>query len=186
VPDFQEKSENISKVPEAQEKLDTTRDNLIYDLVKRRYDSEWQRINNLDGKANSLVGYISLVTGFLLGSATFAMSSALICRPALSSVYFCGIGILIVSIVLALLATRIRKWPNVPDVKFLLEKYTSEPYDVVLKTNAATMADAISDIEAQNKEKAMYINRCWYFLICGLILVFVFVILFTVTGAKAC
>jgi Na+/phosphate symporter len=184
VPDSQ--SENISKVTEEKEKSDTIRDNLIFDLIKRRYDSEWQRINNLDGKANSLVGYISLVTGFLLGSATFAMSSALICRPVLSSVYFGGIGILIVSIVLALLATRVRKWPNVPNVKVLLESYTSEPYDVVLKTNAATMADAICDIEAQNNEKAMYINRCWYFLIGGLVLVLIFVILFTVTGAEPC
>lgn len=186
MPDFQEKSENISKVPEEQEKSDTTRDNLIYDLIKRRYDSEWQRINNLDGKANSLVGYISLVTGFLLGSATFAMSSALICRPLLSSVYFCGIAVLIASIVLALLATRVRIWPNVPNVKVLLESYTTQPYDVVLKTNAATMAEAISEIEVQNNEKATYINRCWYFLIGGLILVLVFVILFTVTGAEPC
>ena len=185
MPDLQEKTENNSKIEEKQNS-DTIRDNLIFDLIKRRYDNEWQRINNLDGKANSLVGYISLVTGFLLGSATFAMSSALICRPFLSSVYFTGIGILILSIVLALLATRVRTWPNVPNVKVLLESYTSEPYDVVLKTNAATMADAIGEIEVQNNMKAMYINRCWYFLIGGLILVLIFVILFTVTGAEPC
>jgi hypothetical protein len=185
VPDFSEKSENNSKMQQ-EEESDTMRDNLIFDLIKRRYDNEWQRINNLDGKANSLVGYISLVTGFLLGSATFAMAPALICRPVLSSVYFTGIGILIVSIVLALLATRVRIWPNVPNVKVLLESYTTQPYDVVLKTNAATMAEAICDIEVQNNEKALYINRCWYFLIGGLTLVLIFIILFTVSGAEPC
>jgi hypothetical protein len=187
VPDAQEMSGNSSKTTaEQNQRSDTDRDNLIFDLIKRRYDNEWQRINNLDSKANNLVGYISLVTGFLLGSATFAMSSALICRPVLSSVYFSGIGILIVSIVLALLASKVRMWPNVPNVKFLLESYTAEPYDVVLKTNAATMAEAISEIEVQNNKKALYISRCWYFLIGGLVLVLIFVILFTLSGAEPC
>ncbi|HZD35823.1 MAG TPA: hypothetical protein VE130_11525 [Nitrososphaeraceae archaeon] len=162
------------------------RDELIFELIKKRYDNEWQRITNLDNKASNLVGYVSLVAGLLLGSATFTLSSSLVCKPILSSAYFIGIAVLLSSIVSALLASRVRKWPNVPNVQVLLDSYTTLPYDEVLKSNAATMASAIEKIELQNNRKASLINWSWYFLISGLTLVLSFVILYTLYGAEPC
>jgi hypothetical protein len=41
------------------------RDDLIFNLIKRRYDGEVEKINNLDNKAGSLIGLTGGGFGFL-------------------------------------------------------------------------------------------------------------------------
>ena len=81
------------------------RDTLLFDVIKRRYDAEWDKIAGLDSKANNFIGFISVVTGL----------------------YFFGTGLLLVSIGFALSAIKIRRWHAVPNVETLLNKYTSMP-----------------------------------------------------------
>lgn len=42
----------------------------MFDLVKRRYDSETTRSRDIDGKAHNSVGYVSVIVGLLLGSGS--------------------------------------------------------------------------------------------------------------------
>ncbi len=51
--------------------IDPQRDVLIFELIKRRLDNEWRRINDLDSKANNLVGFVSVVISLLLGAGNF-------------------------------------------------------------------------------------------------------------------
>ena len=46
--------------------LDQKRDELIFDLIKRRFDNEWQRVDALDTKAGTLIGFISIVVSLTL------------------------------------------------------------------------------------------------------------------------
>ncbi|MGA9153159.1 MAG: hypothetical protein WBZ36_21485 [Candidatus Nitrosopolaris sp.] len=100
------------------------RDTLLFDLIKRRYDAEWDRIAGLDSKANNFIGFISVVTGLLLGSSTFTFSKLSCTYPSLTVLYFLGTGLLLVSIGFALSAIKIRRWHAVPNVETLLNKYT--------------------------------------------------------------
>jgi len=102
------------------------RDTLLFDVIKRRYDAEWDKIAGLDSKANNFIGFISVVTGLLLGSSTFTYSK-LLSYPSLTVLYFFGTGLLLVSIGFALSAIKIRRWHAVPNVETLLNKYTSMP-----------------------------------------------------------
>jgi hypothetical protein len=77
------------------------RDDLIFDLIKRRYDGEIEKSNNLDNKAGSLIGLTGVIIGFLLGASTLTTSTLLL-NSILSIVYFVDIGILLTSIGFAL------------------------------------------------------------------------------------
>jgi hypothetical protein len=171
--------ENVSAVGAAASELQ--RDLLIYELIKRRLENERQRINDLDAKANNLVGFVSVVISILLGSALFELRS-LSSNLAVSILFFVGMGGLLLSIVLALAGFRIRRWRDVPEVQYLIEKYTTLPHEEVLKRNAGEMANAVKHAEVQNNRKAQLISWSWYFLIVGLSLVVLFIVLLTAIG----
>jgi hypothetical protein len=162
---------------------DLKRDMLLFDLIKRRYDSVWDRITNLDSKANNLMGFVSVVIGLLLGPITLSLSK-LLSYLLLSVLYFSGIGLLLISIGIALYALKIKRWDAVPDVQTLLDKYTSTSYYEALIANRDTMADAVLKMEKQTNSKAKFIGLSWYLLIAGLVGIFMFIVLLTGTGAK--
>jgi hypothetical protein len=70
----------------------------------------------------------------------------------------------------------------VPDVKRLLEYYVTKTYQELLRSNAATMADAVKLSEQNNRHKARYAQYGWYLLLSGLIMVFIFMVLYTLSG----
>jgi hypothetical protein len=90
--------DNGQATPVQNESIDPQRDILIFELIKGRPDNEWRRINDLDSKANNLVGFVSVVISLLLGATAFKLSSALKCNIDLSILYFIGIGLLLAQI----------------------------------------------------------------------------------------
>jgi hypothetical protein len=160
---------------------DQKRYELILDLVKRRYDSELARTKDLDSKAGSLIGFVSVVVGLLVGLGTIDLLSKLV-KLEYSIPYFLGIGILLLSIVISLFSIKVRKWPFVPSVVPLTNKYFSIPYKLAIKRIAKTMAWAVTVMELKNNGKARLINWSWYLLILGLSFVLLFVIVTTATG----
>lgn len=155
------------------------RDDLIFQLISQRLNGEGARSNGLDNKAGNLIGFTSVVIGLLLGSITLKFT-ILVENPILSFPYFLGIGVLLLSICFSLMVIKVRSWTVVPNVKYLLKNYTTVPYSEVLRRNAGTMADAVEKAESHNANKARYIEFSWYSLLSGLILVFVFMILYVV------
>jgi hypothetical protein len=171
------------------ENTDRERDNLIFELIKRRFDGEGERTNSLDGKAGNLVGFISVVVGLFLGGGSLlsggniSNSSALFSNHLLASLYFIGVGSLLLSIGSALCALRVRKWITVPNVNTLISDYVTLPCSEVLRRNAGEMAKAVSKTEEQNNSKAKFIEWSWYLLIAGLSIMFACAMIFAVTGS---
>jgi phosphotransferase system glucose/maltose/N-acetylglucosamine-specific IIC component len=157
-----------------------TRDDLIFELIKRRYDGVLTDINSLDTKSASLIGFVSVVAGLIIGGGTFDIS-AIAKSYAFYIPYFLAIGFLIASILFGLKAFRQRNHPVVPNVEVLLKNYTKPNvlYSHVLQASGSEMVKAIRLIEKSNRQKADDINRSWVLLIIGLVIVFVFLMIFT-------
>jgi hypothetical protein len=162
---------------------DKDRDQLIFDLIKRRYDSELEINNSFDTKASSLVGFVSILIGLLFVSGTFELS-VITSNPILSTSYFLGTSLLVGSIIFSLLAFRIRRFIIVPDVNQLLNDYSDRPYLEVLKRTGATMQVAVEDIEKKNADKAKWIRISWYSLMVGIVILFVFLGLYATIGME--
>lgn len=166
-----------SPTPDAEER-DTKRDELIFDLIKRRYDSELNRLTALDGKAGNIIGFVSVVIGLLVGVGMLEVPGKL-SKLEYFIVYLIGIGFILLSIILSLYALRIRRWNFVPNVLTLRRKYFDVPYRLALRKNATTMAQATENIEKENNSKARAIQKGWFFLIGGLTIIFMFLIIST-------
>lgn len=155
------------------------RDDLIFDLIKRRYDDVLKDINALDTKSASLIGFVSVVAGLIIGGGTFDIS-AIAESYILYIPYFLSIGFLIASILFGLKAFRQRNYAVAPNVEVLLKRYTKQNilYSDVLRTSSTAMVEAINIIEKSNRKKADDINRSWVLLIIGLGIVLVFLMIF--------
>ncbi|MGC2428715.1 MAG: hypothetical protein WA421_16900, partial [Nitrososphaeraceae archaeon] len=149
------------------------RDELIFNLIKQRYDSEQERIKDLDTKANNLIGFTSIVISLLLGTGTFQLLKLLLNNPNIALPYFIGVGILLGSIIFALGGVKIRKYPVVPDAYTLLSKYTDRSYKEVLKRNAGQMTNAVEKAKRYSDRKAQFIQFSWFFVIMGLSVFFI-------------
>ena len=47
---------------------------MILEFIKRRYEAEIEKITNLDGKANNLIGFVAVVVGLIVGGGAFKIS----------------------------------------------------------------------------------------------------------------
>jgi hypothetical protein len=146
------------------------RDDLIFELIKRRYDSVSQNVSTLDTKAAQLIGFVSVVVGLVVGGGAFPVSK-IVTSYTLYIPYFASLALLLTSISFGLKAFREKRgFLTAPDVQVLLKKYT-EPnvlYSDVLQTSGLAMVDAIVNNERSNRQKARDINWSWIFLLGGL------------------
>jgi len=159
-----------------------SRDEVVFDLIKRRYDSELTRINDLDAKGHNLIGYVSVIVGLLVGVGTFQILGKL-SSPEYYIPYFLGIFLLLSSLIVALTAVKITSWMTVPDVKRLRDEYLKSNYlyGTVISRVMGTMTDAVVEMEDKSDVKARRINWSWYILIAGLVSVVSYVVIFSST-----
>lgn len=173
------------------EDISRKRDELIFDLIKKRYENELDRIRNLDNKASNIVGFVSVGVSLLLGGGSIISgggilkSSIFMSNHLLGGIYFTGVGFLLLSIGSSLTSMRIRKWSIVPNVQTLISDYIQRPYIEVLQRNAGEMAKVVMEIEVQNNKKAKLIEFSWSLLMIGLCIVFVTAIVFIFNVIKA-
>lgn len=165
---------------------DDVRNNLLLDLVKRRYDSEVQRIRDLDSKANNMTGYVSIAISLLIGTGTFGVVGK-ISNSTYYIPYVIGLILLTVSFLFALSAIAIRKYRFVPRPETLIKKYLKESPRVITLSMLASMSDAVTRIIKKNEDKALKITLSWAFLLAGIgsMMIFVFVLLLTNTITAA-
>lgn len=146
-----------------------TKEQLLLDLVKRRYDAEWQRAKDLDGKAGSLIGYVTIVTGLIVGLGTFSILGKL-SVPLYYTPYFIGIASLLLSIVISLFAIKIRSWEFSPRILDLQEYYKDikRDYTSITVTVFFSMAQAVRNNSKNNELKAFRISISWICLVIGI------------------
>ncbi len=49
------------------------RDQLIYELITDRFRLEWQRTNDLDGKASGIIGFVGIIVSLAAGLGGFLL-----------------------------------------------------------------------------------------------------------------
>lgn len=164
------------------ESLIKERDELIFDLVKGRYEGEIQRWDGLDSKAGSLIGFFSIVTSLTLAAGSFNLQGVLGDRDILVA-FFLGIGLLLTSIVFSLVCFRIRETTFVPNTEYLFHKYGKGlvTYRHTLRKTCGEMSKAVVDFELTNNDKANWIGRSWTLFVISLGYLFILFILFTLT-----
>jgi hypothetical protein len=177
-----------SKQPEktagnSNEEIETKRHELFFNLASTRYKHEVERRGALDTKASSMIGYVTIVTGIMVGVGSFNIISALDTGLRYLS-YFLGIGALVVSILASMLALRIRDWITVPEEPWL-ETIWDDPtndYRDVLKGVGTKMLRASHENGRTNDKKSRFIKWSWYFLVGGIAWLVIFVGIFAATG----
>jgi hypothetical protein len=167
----------------ADETDDKNKDELILDLVKRRYDDELQRGKDLDGKAGSLIGYVTIVTGLLVGLGTFDILGKL-SKPEYYIPYFTGIGLLLSSIISSMMAIKLTKFVVAPEFAPLLSVLNDSEYKyrTVIRRVFLGFGCAISSNIEKNENKVKWTNISWICLITGLVLILIYVVIFTTSG----
>ena len=158
------------------------KDEIIHELVKRIADYEFDIKQILDDKGSNLIGYVTIVTGLLIGLGTFDIFDKL-SRPEYFIPYFVGIALLIATIIFSMLSVRVREYRYVPvmeDLRRVMDddQWTSRTVIRQFNTNAM---DAVEEYHASNERKATWITFSWGCLVSGLILITLYVIIIAIT-----
>lgn len=164
-----EKNTTPSAPAPDQDKDENKKREILLDFVKRRYDTEWQRTTDLDSKAGGLIGYVTIVTGLLIGLGTFSILDKL-SAPQYYIPYFIGIGSLLLAILMSLCAVKTRVFYSSPTNEQLERFYQdNEMYYQRIATHIIpTMLKAIKDNANFNDSKAGFISKSWFCLVIGI------------------
>ncbi len=155
---------------------DTKKDEIIFELVKKLYDEIYETKRVLDDKGSNLIGYITIVTGLLVGLGTFNISDKL-SLPQYYLPYFVGVGLLLGTIVFSMLSVKVKGYssvPIVPDLRKVLEDDNWKHRTIMRQYIIAAMK-AIETNDIRNKRKAFWISISWWCLIGGLVLITIYV-----------
>ena len=155
---------------------DVKKDEVIYELVKRLYDEKLATKRVLDDKGSNLIGYITIVTGLLVGLGTFNVSDKL-SLPQYYIPYFIGIGLLLGTIVFSMLSVRVKNYsyaPIVPDLRRVLNDDRWH-YRTIVRQFVVVATKCIEQNDNRNNRKALWITISWWFLIGGLVFITIYV-----------
>lgn len=162
------------------------RGEIAFELIKRNYDAEMARVNDLDGKAGTQIGFISVVLSLLIGVGTFQLLEKLT-LPQFFLPYLIGIGLLLLSFLSSLFAIKIRDWTWAPKTQTVFDggfKSENGAWFVMLMASKA-MVIAVEDMKKKNNDKASKISMSWQFLIGGLGAIIVYVLVVALSGIDA-
>lgn len=159
------------------------KDETIFELMKRKYDEEFETKTILDEKGSNLIGYITIVTGLLIGLGTFDIFDKL-SLPEYYVPYFVGIGLFLASIIFSMLTVRVKEYefvPTVSDMRKVLndDNWTSR---TVMRQFIEGAANAIEKNHMKNQRKAFWLGLSWSCLISGLIFITIYVSIIATHG----
>ena len=123
----------------------------------------------MDSKAGSLIGYVTIVTGLIVGLGTFSILDKL-SLPLYYIPYFVGIAALLLSIILSLFAIKVRPWEVSPPVEKLEDYYkdSKRVYKSVVVTVLFHISQAVKVNLDSNQSKATRISLSWICLVIGI------------------
>lgn len=155
------------------------RDQLIYELIADRYRLEWQRTNDLDGKASGIIGFVGIIVSLQAGLGSFLLKEI----PQTSEFYILcilfllGIVFLMCSILCGLKAYYVKPWEVVPYPDYLIKEYAQKDRSRIdiLRRVSATISGVVTKNKVTNDEKAKFIKGGFIFLVLGIGMVIIFV-----------
>ena len=150
------------------------REALILDLIRERVQREWGRLDGLDNKANQTGTIATVVLAFLVSVLTLEHQSLQGAEVLSKILLYLGLGLLILSLLFALLAMRIRRWPDAPNPQALIDYYGDSPVSEVTQVVASNLADVAMRVSTKNDSKGVLVEYSWSSLIAGIIVAALF------------
>jgi hypothetical protein len=153
----------------------TKEDEILYDIVKTKYNDSLARWDSLDNKASNLIGYVTIVTGLLVGIGTFELFGSL--HSVISYIlFFIGMGLLVLVIISSLICIRIKYYfeiPSAKEIEMIFEK--NWKYQTIIRQIFISRLDTQKKIDQHLEDKVKWIGRSWQFLIIGMSMLLVFI-----------
>jgi len=171
------------ELQECDQSVNEGRYRLIFDLISGRNAAEFDRSNNLDSKASSIIGFVGIIIGLLATLISFIFN-LLPSNSSLSAYYsnfrfflFAGIFFLAVSILLSLIAYSVKPYQIVPETNHLIEEYAKKGRSIcdILRITSRGMSDAIKQNKETDDDKAKWVRYSLIFFGVGMGLVILFV-----------
>jgi len=152
------------------------KDEVIFELVKRIYDEGFETKRTLDDKGSNLIGYVTIVTGILVGLGTFDILNEL-SLPQYYIPYFAGIGLFLATIVFSMSTVRVKEYEFVPKAIDMPEALNNDKWTskTVMRQFITGATKAIESNQAKNERKALWIRFSWGCLLGGLIFITIYV-----------
>lgn len=173
---YEIKTREENKMNEEAEK----RDKFIYELIADRFRLEWQRTNDLDGKASGIIGFVGIIVSLQAGLGSFLLKE--IPKTCDFYIHLCilfllGIIFLMCSILCGLKAYYVKTWKVVPDPEYLIEEYAKKDRSRIdiLRIVSAEISGAVTENKSTNDKKAKFIRYGFIFLVLGIGMVIIFV-----------
>jgi len=156
------------------------RDQFIYELIADRFRLEWERTNDLDGKASGIIGFVGIIVSLQAGLGSFLLKE--IPRTSefyipLCALFLLGIIFLMCSIFYGLKAYYVKTWKVVPDPEHLIEEYAKKDRSKIdiQRIVSKEISVAVTENKATNDKKAKFIRDGFIFLVLGISMVIIFV-----------
>jgi hypothetical protein len=146
-----------------------------FELIKKLLENEFQDLKDFDSKAGTIVGYVTLMTGLLVGLGTFSLLEKLT-KPELFIPFFAAIISFIATIIFSLFSIKLVTYKDAPGVDFIKDSINDpdKDYDQFTKEMISAMGSAIEENKSTNKRKAKLIKISWRLLILGFLLLIIF------------
>jgi hypothetical protein len=163
----QDKSEQPPSIVDDTEK----REDLFFELAKRRYNEELERRRELDSKTGNLISHVTIITGVIIGLGTFSIA-ANISDLRQSIPYYSGISLLLGSIISSLTIAKARPYESTPSIDGLRELKADKERNnsAIIEALTEEMFDVVKINKRENDIKASRMNKSWWLLVAGLIL----------------
>ena len=158
------------------------RDEFIYELIADRFRLEWQRTNDLDGKASRIVRFVGIIVSLQAGLGSLLLKElprtcGFYFYPLLCFIFLSELGFLMCSILCGLKAYGVKTWSVVPDTEHLIEEYAKKDKSRIdiLRLVSAEISAAVAKNAATNDEKVEFIRQGFIFFVLGIGVAILFV-----------
>lgn len=156
-------------------------DEAILEVIMRAYDFEWEQKERIDNKLNNFMIIAATIATLYMGIGFFVLEKISFQHPFyiyLAIILIVGTGSFVLAVMASLIGYRPMKYSMSPkDPEKIIKKYKNLTKTHVIRTVAATLAEATNQNMEVNLRKTKLFKWVFGFLIFGIITIFVFTIL---------
>jgi len=161
---------------------DEERDREVLEVIAREYSFQWQYFERLEAKLSNCILIAAAIATLYFGLGSFSLERISLTNPLygfIVLVFLLGVGLFILTITISLWGYRLMKFKNYPnDPKQFIDEHKTSNLTIIIREEAATMADMIKKNRNNNENKARALQRAFWALALGSSMILVFIILF--------
>ena len=151
-------------------KEEKERAKLIYEIVTKRYDREWQRTKDLDSKASGVTGFAGILATLIVGI------SKVIPQVKYDWLLITAVVLLVISAFLGVCAYWTKSYFDINPNSFIEKYKDKEETEILMRFTGTTSQNTMFNDKA-NREKVIFIELAFAFLVLAISLFLIFSIL---------